>query len=117
MSSMVAFCGIDCSECKALIATQKNDAKMKKAIAEEWSKQFGHQIKPEDINCAGCVVLDGPHINYCNICEIRNCATKKKVQNCAYCIEYACGKLAKFHENAPKAKDQLEQIRKKTKKK
>ncbi len=117
MSSMIAFCGIDCSECKALIATQKNDAKMKKTIAEEWSKEFGHQIKPEDINCVGCLVPDGPHINYCNICEIRKCGAQKKIQNCAYCIEYTCVTLEKFHENAPKAKDRLEQIRKKTKKK
>jgi hypothetical protein len=34
-----------------------------------------------------------------------------------YCIEYRCEKLEKFHENAPKAKDRLEKIREKTKKK
>jgi hypothetical protein len=117
MSNLVAFCGIDCGECKALIATQKDDAKMRKAVAEEWSKEFGHPIKPEDINCVGCVVLDGPHINYCGICEIRKCGAQKKVQNCAYCVEYRCEKLEKFHENAPKAKDRLEKIREKTKKK
>lgn len=117
MSSLIAFFGIDCGECKALIATQNGDAKMKKAIAEEWSKEFGHQLKPEDINCIGCVVVNGLHIGYCNICEIRKCGAQKKVQNCAYCIEYNCGKLEKFHENASKAKDQLEQIRKRIQKK
>ena len=117
MGSMAAFCGIDCGECKALIATRNNDAKMKKAIAEEWTKEFGHQIKPEDINCVGCLVLDGSHISYCSVCEIRNCGTRKKVQNCAYCVEYKCEKLTKFHENAPKAKEQLEQIHRQTKKK
>ncbi len=117
MKSMIAFCGIECGECKALIATQKNDPEMRKAIATEWSKEFGHEIKPEDINCVGCLILDGPHINYCNICEIRKCGTQKNVQNCAYCIEYKCGKLEKFHENAPKAKDRLDQIRKTTRKK
>jgi hypothetical protein len=114
MSSMIAFCGIDCDECKALIATQKNDAKMKKAIAEEWSKEFQHQIKPEDINCVGCVVLHGPHINYCDVCEIRNCGTRKKVQNCAYCVDYKCEKLEKFHEHALEAKGRLEKIRRYT---
>ena len=44
MSNVVAFCGIDCGECKAPIATQKNDVRMKKAVAEEWSKEFGHEI-------------------------------------------------------------------------
>lgn len=117
MDDMVAFCGIDCGKCKALIATRNNDAEMKKAIAEEWTKESGHQIKPEDINCVGCLVLDGSHISYCSVCEIRNCGTKKKVQNCAYCVEYKCEKLTKFHENAPKAKEQLEQIHRQTKKK
>jgi hypothetical protein len=116
MNSMTAFCGIDCGECKALIATKKNDMKMKREIAEEWGKEFGHQMKPEDINCVGCAVAVGPHINYCSICEIRKCGVEKKVENCAYCVEYKCEKLAKFHEQAPKAKGQLDGIRAKIKK-
>jgi hypothetical protein len=112
--SMIAFCGIDCGECKALIATQKNDPEMRKTIAAEWSKEFGHQVKPEDINCVGCVITDGPHISYCSVCEIRACGSKKNVENCAFCIEYGCEKLAKFHERAPKAKARLEETRKKT---
>lgn len=52
-NSLGAFCGIDCGECKAFIATQKDDAEMKKAVAEECSKYFGHQMKPADINCVG----------------------------------------------------------------
>jgi hypothetical protein len=117
VKSMIAFCGLDCGECKALIATQDNDREMKKALAEEWSREFGHAIKPEDINCVGCVVLDGPHINYCNICEIRSCGTQKKIQNCAYCVEYKCEKLERFHENAAKARDNLEEVRKEAEKK
>jgi hypothetical protein len=114
---MIAFCGIDCGECKALIATEKNDPEMRQAIAAEWSKEFGHQIKPEDINCVGCLISDGPHISYCSVCDIRTCGSRRKVENCAYCIEYGCEKLIKFHEKAPKAKATLEETRKKTKKK
>jgi len=116
MSSLIAFCGIDCGECKALIATRKNDIELKKAIANEWSKEFGHKIEPKDINCVGCLVKDGPHINYCGVCEIRKCGTSKEVENCAFCIDYKCEKLTKFHEQAPKAKSQLEKISKKRKK-
>jgi len=112
MSKMIAFCGIDCTECKALIATQKNDNTMRREIAEEWSKEFGHEIKPEEINCDGCLTLEGRHINYCNICEIRKCRIEKDVENCAYCVDYKCEKLAKFHEQAPNAKNRLEEIRK-----
>jgi hypothetical protein len=110
-TSLIAFCGIDCGECKALIATRKNDAEMKKAVAQEWSKSLGVQLKPEDINCVGCVVVDGPHVGYCAICEIRTCGMQKKVQNCAYCSEYKCGKLEQIHNRSTKAKDRLEQIR------
>ncbi len=112
MVEMIAFCGIDCGECKALIATQKNDDVMRKTVAEEWSKAFGHEIDPSNINCVGCLKRDGPHIDYCNVCEIRKCGVEKEAENCAHCISYKCDKLAKFHEQAPKAKDKLEEIRK-----
>jgi hypothetical protein len=112
MVGMIAFCGIDCSECKALIATQKDDDTMRKAVAEEWSKEFGHEIKPEEINCDGCSNREGKHINYCDVCEIRKCGIKKGVINCAYCAEYKCDNLAKFHEQAPNAKNRLDEIRK-----
>jgi predicted ribosome quality control (RQC) complex YloA/Tae2 family protein len=36
---------------------------------------------------------------------------EKEVENCAYCIDYECEKLAKFLEQAPKAKKTLEKIR------
>ena len=113
---LVAFCGIDCGECKAFVATQNNDDEMKKVIAEEWSRNFGHQIKLEDINCVGCVVDDGKHIGYCKICEIRLCGVQKKVENCAYCSEYNCSKLEIVHSRSSKAKDNLEHIRAQTKK-
>jgi hypothetical protein len=63
------------------------------------------------------VVVDGPHIGYCAVCEIRNCGVQKKVENCAYCIEYGCGKLETVHSRSSEAKDTLEQIRKQIKEK
>mgnify|MGYP001146697923 CR=1 FL=1 len=59
MQKNVAWCGIDCTECKAFIATQKNDNTMRRQVADEWSKEFGHEIKPEEINCDGCLNIDG----------------------------------------------------------
>jgi hypothetical protein len=51
LRSLIGFCGIDCGECKAFVATKDNDVAMKKLIAEEWSKSYGHEVKPENINC------------------------------------------------------------------
>jgi len=113
MKKMVAFCGITCTDCKAFIATQENDDAKRKDVAETWSKAFGREIKPDEINCDGCLNIDGRHIGYCDICEIRKCGMEKDVQNCAYCVDYKCQKLDKFHEQALEAKKTLEEIRQK----
>ena len=112
MTEIIGFCGIKCNECKGYIATKNNDDILRKEIAEEWSKQFGSDIKPEDVNCDGCISVDGRHIGYCNICEIRKCGLENKVKNCAYCDEYTCEKLDNFHKMATDAKKNLEEIKK-----
>lgn len=110
MEKIIAFCGIICSDCGAFIATLESDDAKRKEVAEAWSKAFGHEIKPEDINCDGCLTVDGRHINYWSACEIRKCGTEKEVENCAYCVDFKCEKLKKFHEQAPEAKKTLEEI-------
>ena len=112
MSKMIAVCGLTCSECPALLATQKDDDTERKKVAELWSKQFNVTIEPESINCDGCMSGSKRIFNYCNICEIRKCGTAKKVENCAYCDEYACEKLIRFFSMAPEARITLEDIRK-----
>lgn len=113
MDKMIAVCGITCSDCGAYIATQKNDDAKRKEVADAWSKDYDHKFKPEDINCDGCLTLDGRHINHWNICEIRKCGTDMGVKNCACCSGYKCEKIAAFLEQVPKAKKTLEEIREK----
>lgn len=117
MEKIIAFCGLDCSECSAFIATKENNDAKRREIAKEWSKEFGHEFKPEEINCYGCLDSTGPHINYCGVCEIRKCGMEKEVENCAYCVDYACEKLEKFHEQTSNAKKKLEEIRQRSLKK
>jgi hypothetical protein len=112
MDKTIAFCGLICSACPAYIAKKDNNDELRKKTAEEWSKQFNAEMKPEDINCDGCNAVDGVHIGYCNICEIRKCAIGRGVENCAYCTDYACEKLEKFISRIPDAKKRLEDIRK-----
>ncbi len=112
MDKMIAYCGIDCLECGAYIATQNNDDAKRKEVAEEWTKQFNHDFKPGDINCDGCMTETGKVFNYCNICEIRKCGQEKGVVNCAYCDDYACDKLERFFQMAPMFKATLDEIRK-----
>ncbi len=112
MERMVAFCGIVCSECPGYIATQKDDDEERRKVAEEWSKMFDVDIKPETVNCDGCLASTGKLIEFCRICEIRKCGLEKKVENCAHCEEYACEELSKWFEKVPDAKKTLDEIRK-----
>jgi hypothetical protein len=113
MQEMVAYCGIVCTECPAYKATKSNDDKARAKIAEEWSKEYQHPLKAEDINCDGCLTAGDVHVGYCNVCEIRSCGSGREVLNCAHCVEYPCRKLTDFHSRAGDAKAKLESIRNK----
>lgn len=110
MEKMIAFCGIVCTECPAFLATQKDNNNERKKVADTWSKEFHSEIKPEDINCDGCMIENGRIFDYCKMCKIRECGLKKGVKNCAYCDEYPCEELNKFHKMATDAKATLEKI-------
>jgi hypothetical protein len=113
MDEMIAFCGITCSNCLAFLATQKDDDSERKEVAEKWSKEYNSDIKPEDINCDGCLVTTERIFNYCKECQIRKCGMERKVKNCACCEDYACEKLSQFHERAsPELKQTLDEIKK-----
>ncbi|KPK99539.1 MAG: hypothetical protein AMJ91_07400 [candidate division Zixibacteria bacterium SM23_73_3] len=111
MEKMIGFCGLDCSECPAFIATKKDDDEERKKVAQKWNKEFKANLKPEDINCDGCLIDSERLFNYCKVCEIRKCGKEQKVENCAYCDDYACDKLIEFFTKAPEAKTTLDGIR------
>ncbi len=111
MDRIIGFCGLVCSECPAFIATQNDDNTERERIAKEWKKEYKHEFKIEDINCDGCTSIEGRHIGYCNMCEVRTCATEKDVKNCTYCEDYACETLKNFFDMAPQARKNLEELR------
>ena len=111
---IVAFCGIVCDDCRALIATQRNDTELRKEVAKAWSTEK-ETLKPEDINCDGCLAT-GQRLNkFCGVCEVRRCGYEKGVENCAYCREFPCEKLTGLWKSnsLTEAKATLEKIRKK----
>jgi D-mannonate dehydratase len=112
MSEMIAYCGLDCNECKAFKATQAKDYEQKMQIARHWSDQGEIKFKPEDVDCHGCKsdLISG----FCRkLCEIRPCAEEKKVRTCAHCDDYPCEKLKEYlSDNDPVATENLEKIRK-----
>ena len=64
MKEMIALCGLVCNECGAFLATKENDDQKRAEVAQEWSRLFKFEIKPEDINCNGCQSDGGRLFNY-----------------------------------------------------
>ena len=111
MEKIIAYCGLDCGICPAYVATINDDNDARAKVAEQWGKEFGMEIKPEDVNCDGCLSKDGRKIGYCNVCEIRQCGVAKAVENCAHCEDYSCEKITAFHAQAAAAKETLDAVR------
>jgi len=109
---VIAYCGIVCSECPTFIATTEDDDEKRKETAKLWSKQFNASVKPEDINCEGCLSHTEVLVNTCKVCKIRKCGMDRGIINCAYCYEYACDRLNEFFKSVPRAKITLDSIRK-----
>ena len=111
MKRMIGYCGIVCSDCPVFMATRMDSDAERRRVAELFTKQYGQEYKPEDINCDGCV-SDGPRIfSYCNVCEIRRCGRERKVKNCAYCPQYPCERLSALFGEYPRARNTLDRIR------
>jgi thiol-disulfide isomerase/thioredoxin len=113
VGKMIAFWGINCADCPTFLATRDDDENKRKEVAEQWSKDYRRQIKPEDINCDGCLLEEGRLFTHCGVCEIRKCGQEKKIKNCAYCNEYSCQNFKKFFVLVPYGKANLKEIKNK----
>ena len=85
---------------------------MKESIAEQCNKLYGLNMHPEEVNdCDGCRSNAGRLFSGCTKCEIRKCAIKLNIENCAYCNDYACRILKDHFLHDPNAQNRLEEIR------
>jgi hypothetical protein len=119
---MVGCCGIVCSDCPVFKATQRDSdlerAKILQRQREKWAgvftKQYGKEYRPEDINCDGCTSDSESVFWFCRGCGIRRCARGKGLANCASCPDYACDMLVRlFEKSRAPARETLEGIREK----
>jgi len=108
---MIAYCGIKCSDCGILLATRDDKEESRREVAKTWSEKFRWNLKPEDINCDGCLSEGSRLFNYCETCGVRECAMEKAVETCADCTDYGCDKIKAIWDLAPEAKANLEGIR------
>lgn len=109
---LLAFCGIDCKECPAYIATQQDDQEQLKKTAEGWSTPES-KLTPEDIICDGCLFQEKRLASFTSECPVRSCAIEKHIENCGLCDDYPCGNLEKVWNfiKTPEAKERLDEIR------
>ncbi len=113
MTKILAYCGLDCGECEAYIASQKNDRAGLEETAKKWAAQFGAKEMSADMCvCDGC--SSGKRISaaHAATCAIRLCASGRGVMTCGHCPDYGCDILKGFFAFAPSLRDKLEAIRK-----
>lgn len=104
MSKMIAYCGLECTRCPAFLATQNDDDTARAKTAALYAKTYGFNLKPEEINCDGCLPEEGRKLAYCATCRIRTCCRDKGLDHCGRCEEQPCERLRQFHAFSPEAK-------------
>ena len=103
-AKLIAPCGLDCMKCSARIATVNNDDALREKTARLWCEWNNtDEIKPEHINCMGCLA-EGIKTYYClELCGIRKCAVAKGFATCAECSEKrTCPTLAQIQNDEAK---------------
>ena len=114
MNEMIAYCGLACSSCPSFLATKNNDDAEKEKAAAFYFEKLGLDIRPDQINCDGCLSEGGRLIIFCQSCEIRKCCRAKALANCTVCKEQPCKELKKFHEFSSHAKACFDALLKET---
>ncbi len=89
MEEILGLCGFRCDLCQFYSKNIKGQ-KDKERVSKEFSRIFGYNIKPSDVECVGCR-NEGKHADV--NCPVRPCAMKKSVENCAYCQDFICDRL------------------------
>ena len=108
---MIAYCGLDCEQCEAFVATWKNDDALRRDVADKWARLYNAAIRPEHINCTGCKSA-GVKTLYCDqMCAVRKCAINRRLNTCADCADYPCATLTPILTASPPARARLDALR------
>ena len=108
MRPNIAYCGLDCEQCDAYIATLHDDQALREKTAKLWAELNHAPILPEHINCQGCRA-DGAKTVFCEqLCAVRRCARQRGADTCGDCPEMeTCPTVGAIFANAPQAKKNL----------
>ncbi|MFH1135850.1 MAG: DUF3795 domain-containing protein [Pseudomonadota bacterium] len=108
---MIAPCGINCGKCPVFLAAKNDDDALRAETAKSWSTDLALALKPEEMNCDGCLAETGRLFKFCRVCEVRSCAGEKSLATCAPCGEFGCSKVQAIWNISPDARKLLEKMR------
>jgi hypothetical protein len=109
---LTAYCGLDCGECEAYLATQANDRVALENVAQKWAKEFGAKNATAEVCiCDGCASGKRISTAHAATCGLRLCASSRQVPTCAHCDDYMCETLRQFVQFAPVLGEKLAKIR------
>ena len=111
MAGMIAYCGLNCTDCPGYIATQAEDWDALEKLTERARNEYNrpNAILAESM-CDGCTSASIRKCVYCAECVIRACAVEKGVVNCGACPDYGCEKISGFLNMVPAARATLDAI-------
>jgi hypothetical protein len=87
-----------------------NDDELRRKTAEEWGRMYHAELKPEQINCRGC--LSEERFSHCDYCGIRSCSIEKQQSNCGTCDSFPCNKVKDVIDHDEDARGRLEAFKK-----
>lgn len=87
MKDRIAYCGLDCEQCAAYLATRNDDQALRERTAKLWAELNHAPILPEHINCQGCRAAGVKTVFCDSLCAIRKCARNRGVATCGDCPE------------------------------
>jgi len=109
INNLFAPCGLDCETCDARIATVNNNDELRARTAAKWCQMNNTDvIKPEHINCLGCM-SEGVKTMFCtSMCQVRKCCLSKGFTSCAQCDDkQTCKDLSVFISNNKEAYNRI----------
>lgn len=111
MRDGIAFCGLECRSCPALLATARGDEEALAEVAARWSRVAGREIRAEAIMCDGCESDTGRVNEFCAVCAIRKCGRSRGFSTCADCADYPCRTLLDFSPFESECRPRLDRLR------
>jgi len=93
---LVAACGGYCGGCTDYLAYINNDEKLKRKLAEEFSRQFDRDINLKTLD-VWVVTVQYTNLGVQAVLS-DNALKKRGILTCAFCDEFPCEKLEKYYE-------------------